>query len=220
VTLTDVTVRDNDAAGKGQIGTGGGIAAAGAVTLTRVTVSGNRVATTWDSSFGAFPGQARGGGIRAGSLTATDSTVTGNSANGLEIGTDGGRAVQSTGGGIFADTAVRLTGSQVTGNTLTVANAGTDVVLSRAGGISAASIDLVGTEVTGNVVLDGRTSAPAPDAGALQVEALSANGGSRIIGGPGQRSCTAPPPVPGPSSDTVVGDDTCGLSGPGVVIGG
>jgi hypothetical protein len=175
-------------------------------------VTGNRVATTWTApGFGEFPGDARGGGIRAGSVTATASTISGNTMNGLEIGADGGRPVQTTGAGIFSLAAVTLSGSTVADNVLTVAFASTGVPLSRAGGVSGGTVQLTGTELTGNAVVDGRDpGTPPPDAGTLQADALGADG-SRIIAAPGQRACTAPPPAPLPSSGTEVSDDTCGL---------
>jgi hypothetical protein len=82
------------------------------------------------------------------------------------------------------------------------------------GAVSAETGHLVHATLTGNALtglLDG--SVP-PEAGTLQAGTLDAVG-SVVVPGAGQRACTDPV-VAGPSSYSVVGDATCGLTGPGV----
>jgi hypothetical protein len=214
-TLTDVSVRDNDVAGLGRTGGGGGIDTAGAVRLTRTVISGNKANARWGGGgVGPLPAQLSGGGVRAGSVVAVDSTVAGNVVIGgeLQLTAPVPREQQVTGGGIAAATSVDLTNTTVSGNSMSWATSVPDNPSARGAGVSAGSVRLVHATLTGNTLDDATAGVPA--AGTLQTATLSAVG-SVIVPASGQRACTEPVAAE-PSSFSVVGDTTCGLTGPGV----
>ncbi len=105
LTLNNATVRHGRYAAVGPL-RGGGIQNSGALTLTGVTVTANRVT--------GFEGSAVGGGIynNGTALTLTNSTVTGNTVENAFPGV-------STGGGVASMSAsiVIITNSSISGNT-------------------------------------------------------------------------------------------------------
>ena len=117
LTLDRVTVKDNLATSSSAPATGGGIFAAGNLTLTDSTVSGNRARTT-DGG-----GEANGGGIATtgGDLTITHSKVTGNRATADLSSGDSDAA----GGGIFLSSGeLTMKGTTVAANRVVASGPG------------------------------------------------------------------------------------------------
>jgi hypothetical protein len=204
--------------GYGTDGSGAGVDAGGALRLTRTEVSGNQVTSQFRAGIiGGGPSTSRGGGVSAaGAVTAVDSTVSGNRLVGWErAGAPAPDRVtqQVSGAGIFAGTTADLRNVTVSGNSsemLVFSNPGP---VNR-GAVSAEAVHLVHATLTGNTLTSILEGTSPPEAGTLQAGTLDAVG-SVVVPGPGQRAC-AEPVVAGPSSYTVAGDATCGLTGPGV----
>jgi hypothetical protein len=117
LTLDRVTVRDNLATSSSAPVTGGGIFAAGNLTLTESTVSGNRARSTNSG------GEADGGGIATsgGDLTITDSKVTGNRATADLSAGD----ADAAGGGIFLSSGeLTMKGTTVAANRVVASGPG------------------------------------------------------------------------------------------------
>jgi hypothetical protein len=164
--------------------------------------------------FGAFRSVPQGGGAAAaGAVTATDSTVSGNRLEGFErVGETPARADQVTGSGVYAGTTATLTNVTVTGNVVDVlVNPGLPYAR---GAVSGDQVRLVHATLSGNSLVDSNTGTTPPDGGTVQAGTLEALG-SVIVPNAGQQACAAPVTA-GPSSYSVVGDTSCGLTGPGV----
>jgi hypothetical protein len=82
------------------------------------------------------------------------------------------------------------------------------------GAVSADGVRLVHATLTGNTVANLLDGTVPPEGGTLQAGTLDGLG-SVVVPGPGQRACVEPVTA-GPASATVLGDATCGLTGPGV----
>ena len=183
VTVSGLTIRDG-AAPAGAIGTpstpgqdGGGIASAGALTLSSVTVTANAAGA--GASGGNAPGTGgsaggRGGGIASrDTLTIVNSTISANFAGNGGDGTftaspGGGGGLGGSGGGIdhsdpLGDLGpMTISGSTVTGNHAGnggagggQAQAGSGGGGGSGGGIHAAAFTLTDTVVSGNSAGDG-----------------------------------------------------------------
>jgi hypothetical protein len=138
VWLTWSTVRDCVTTGTDptQIPKGGGIYAAGEVTLDASTVSGNLVQSI-------APGQyvfAYGGGLYAYALTANYSTITGNTARVPPLNRHG------RGGGAKVDSHIAIFASTIDANTSDGAGAG----LNMSGDGSSPSTSIVNSTISGN----------------------------------------------------------------------
>jgi CSLREA domain-containing protein len=180
LTISDLTIQDGNVSELGSA-QGGGIRAAGNLSLTDVLVSSNHVTATADTD----DVDASAGGVYAGgTATITNSVIENNTvtaANPLPADdadplTDGHQAT-ATGGGIFGGT-ITITDSTIAGNTTT----GTDDhgsgngegVHAQGGGIASPGLTLNRSTVSGNDVV-----ATAPEGGE------SAWGGGIFSNGPG-----------------------------------
>jgi hypothetical protein len=216
LTATDVRVQDNTTSKVEQSGGGAGLDAGATLRLTRTSVTGNTAQATFLSPYFGIAARFTGGGVRGNVVVAVDSTVSGNTVRGVAID-EPPRADQVTGGGVFAATSADLTNTTVSGNTLHLVTVDPELTLRRAGGVSAETLTLRHATIADNAVrVEGTDGVPlpSPETGTLQAGQLS-SAGSVVVPVAGQRTCVAGV-VPGTSWYTVLGDDTCGLSGTGV----
>jgi CSLREA domain-containing protein len=174
VTISGMTIAKGFTGGGGD---GGGIQNAGILTLSRITVSGNRAGEGGLSS----PGWAGGGIYNSGTLTVTDSTISGNN------GGDGGGAGRSTGagqggfgGGIRNTGTLDVKNSTISGNH--AGNGGgmgfVDACCAGGGG-NGGGIDNFGTLTISNSTISGNT----PGNGAAAGRPLTGNGPNGAGGG-------------------------------------
>lgn len=174
LTLNDLSVEEgfvSDSTSGGASASGGGIRAAGDLTLNRVLVRDNAVTVTASGSGNASAG---GGGVDAtnGTLTITDSEISNNSAtadNPLAAGNDGNATAQ--GGGVWAGNGT-ISNSTISANTASAidehaANAN-DSAHTLGGGVAGSALSIHHSTVSGNLA-----SSAAPEGGA----------GDSVIGG-------------------------------------
>jgi hypothetical protein len=152
VSLTDVTIRGNQAVGSGHAETGRavGIGTEGGWTITRVTIADNHASASASAD-------ALGGGIYAfgngPSFAIVNSTITGNSAAASGAG-------KSDGGGIY----VKAVNSTSTLNNVTIASNGGPTG-TRGGGIFLGNPGSIGADAytLQNTIVGGNTAATGPD---------------------------------------------------------
>ena len=164
VTISGMTITNGftaDGPGTGNGVDGGGVFNAGALTLTGVTVSGNRTGkggdnTTTNPANGGAGGDG-GGIINSGTLTISNSTISGNTTG------NGGSAIVNTGGegggggGISNGGTLTISNSTISGNT--AGNGGfSSSAFGGTGGGGGGIISGGGTLTISNCTINGNTA--------------------------------------------------------------
>jgi uncharacterized protein (DUF2141 family) len=165
----------------GGFAAGGGVYAAGAMTVSDCSVTGNTTTAGDASSYGSGNGgNAYGGGIFvSGLLTMTSSVVENNNLNSGRSSFDGGFSGAAHGGGVDAEAGASISTTTISSNNMTAGDAGFSDGVSAGGGLYAPFGATLNSDTINENNILGGPGAPADD---VQGSNITTSGGG-IFGG-------------------------------------